>query len=138
VDKLGHEHARLKDKQLDLIKELLHNKGRKAERIIIPTAEGMEIVPIKSILYCQADRNYTHLVLQHEKKIVSSKTLKYYEELLEGQDFFRVHNSFLVNLTHVRKFYKSQEGVLEMINGYKIDVARNRKAELLQAISNLI
>ena len=138
VEKLNHEHARLKDKQLDLIKELLHDKGRKAERIIIPTAEGMEIVPIKNILYCQADRNYTHLVLQHEKKIVSSKTLKYYEELLEGQDFFRVHNSYLVNLTHVRKFYKSQEGVVEMVNGYKIDVARNRKAELLQAISNLI
>jgi two-component system, LytTR family, response regulator len=138
IEKISREDTRLKDKQLDVIKELLHNKGRKAERIIIPTADGMEIVAIKSILYCQADRNYTHLVLQQDKKILSSKTLKYYEELLEGQDFFRAHNSYLVNLAHVRKYYKSQEGVLEMDNGYKIDVARNRKAELLHAISNLI
>jgi two-component system LytT family response regulator len=138
IEKISREDTRLKDKQLDVIKELIHNKGRKAERIIIPTADGMEIVAIKSILYCQADRNYTHLVLQQDKKILSSKTLKYYEELLEGQDFFRAHNSYLVNLAHVRKYYKSQEGVLEMDNGYKIDVARNRKAELLHAISNLI
>lgn len=138
VEKISREDSRVKNKQLDVIRELLHNRGKRAERIIIPTADGMEIVAIKSILYCQADRNYTHLVLQHEKKILSSKTLKYYEELLEGQDFFRVHNSYLVNLAHIRKYYKSQEGVLEMINGYKIDVARNRKAELLQAISNLI
>lgn len=136
VRKFGQEDARLKDKQLDLIRELLRDKSKKAERIIIPTADGLEVVAIKSILYCQADRNYTHLVM-HDKKILSSKTLKYYEEMLDGQDFFRVHNSYLVNLAHIRKYYKSNEGVLEMNNGHKIDVARNRKTELLHAITNL-
>src|SRR5436190_5942671 len=66
-------------------------------KIALPTLEGLQMVPIESIIVCEADDNYTTLKLKSNKKIVVSCTLKTIEELLEDHSFVRVHRPNLVN-----------------------------------------
>jgi two-component system LytT family response regulator len=62
---------------------------------------------------------------------VISKTLKEFEEMLIPFNFFRPHNSHLVNLNHVREFIRGDGGYLVMENKMKIPVSKNKREELL-------
>ncbi|MFC3417549.1 LytR/AlgR family response regulator transcription factor [Algoriphagus hitonicola] len=115
-----------------ILKSILPLKN--LQKIALPTASGLEFVPIDSILRCQADVNYTHFFLRDGRKITSSKTLKEYEMQLVSQDFFRVHNSHLVNLKEVRFYTKGKGGFLTLNDGTEVEVASRRKEELLQIL----
>ncbi|KPQ12969.1 MAG: two component signal transduction system LytR family response regulator [Algoriphagus marincola HL-49] len=104
------------------------------QNIALPTASGLEFVPVESIMRCQADVNYTHFFLRDGRKITSSKTLKAYEAQLSTLGFFRVHNSHLVNLNEVRLYTKGKGGYLTLKDGSEIEVASRRKDELLQML----
>lgn len=104
------------------------------QKIALPTASGLELVPYDSIIRCQADVNYTHFFLRDGRKITSSKTLKEYEMLLVSQGFFRVHNSHLVNLKEIRFYTKGKGGFLTLNDGTEVEVASWRKEELLQIL----
>src|SRR2546421_1240048 len=93
--------------QLDLLIENIRQLNPSLiRRIAIPTVQGLMMLPIKDILYCEANSSYTIIHLVKKEKIVSAKTLKEYEELLEAHNFFRVHNSHLINLNFVEKYVK--------------------------------
>jgi two-component system LytT family response regulator len=66
---------------------------------------------------------------------VVSKTLKHFEESLEGYDFIRVHHSYYIHVTHVRKYVKQDGGQVLMSDGSMVPVSRRRKDELLQRLS---
>lgn len=96
--------------------------------------EGMQMVLIDSILYCQSDDNYTEIVLKSNKKLVVSRTLKEVEEMLEDHSFIRVHRSYLVSINEIEKYIKGEGGYLVMSNGATIDVARSKKEFLLKKL----
>ncbi|MBU0764535.1 MAG: LytTR family transcriptional regulator [Bacteroidetes bacterium] len=85
----------------------------------------------------EADGRYSTVFLAGSRKIVVSKNLAEYEELLGGRTFFRTHNSHLVNLEHVRKIVKTEGGYMEMSDGSTVDISRRRKDELLKQMSAL-
>ena len=90
------------------------------------------MIAVESIVVCEADDNYTTLILKNNKKIVVSCTLKVIEELLEDDSFIRVHRSFVVNLNEVEKYVKGDGGYLVMSDGSEILISRNKKEELLR------
>ena len=79
--------------------------------------------------------NYTEIYLQQAPRITVSKTLKEFEEMLLQFDFFRPHNSHLINLGRVKEFIRGDGGYLVMENKMKIPVSKNRKEELMQLLS---
>jgi two-component system LytT family response regulator len=93
------------------------------------------MVNAEEIIRCVADESYTHVHLNGGKKIMVSKLLKEFEELLFPYNFFRIHNSCLVNLIHVNKYIKGDGGYVVMSDGEKCEVSRRRKNELLQKLS---
>ncbi len=103
-------------------------------KITIPLQQGFEVLEIADILYCQADDNYTHIFLKQGKKLVS-KTLKYFEDLLAGNGFARVHKSYLVNVNCIVEYRKGKGGSVVLSSGKQIMVSPSRKKDLLAYFS---
>ena len=70
-------------------------------KIALPTLDGLVFVKISDILYCEASSNYTQIFTTEEKYLVS-KTLKEYDDLLSDHNFFRIHNSYLININSIK------------------------------------
>jgi two-component system LytT family response regulator len=119
--------------QIEFLKELKSDQ-KKPAKLTIPTSEGFLFVSIHDILYCHAVGNYTEFYLAGNQKILSSYSLGYYDELLEEQNFFRTHRSYLVNLAHIKMYKKGDGGVLIMNNGDEIEVARSNKESFLRML----
>jgi len=117
--------------QVEFLKELRSNQ-KTPDKLTIPTTEGLLFVNIKDVLYCHAVGNYTEFRLVDRQKIVSSYTLGYYDELLVGQKFFRVHRSYLINLSHIKMYKRGDGGSLIMNDGEEIEISRNHKEAFLK------
>jgi two-component system, LytTR family, response regulator len=124
--------------QFNLLKENIKQiDPAHIRRIAIPTTEGLIMQPINDILYCEASSSYTILHLASKTKIVSAKTLKEYEELLEIHGFYRIHHSHLINLNFVEKYIKGDGGYIVMTNNVEIAVSRSKKDAFLTKLQNL-
>jgi two-component system, LytTR family, response regulator len=120
--------------QLEILMQKIHHPSTPINKIAMPTMEGLQMIPVDSIISCESDSNYTILLLKGNKKIIVSRTLKEIEELLEEHSFTRVHRCYLANLNEVEKYVKGEGGYLVMSDGTTIDVARNKKEVLLKKL----
>ncbi|RLD51883.1 MAG: DNA-binding response regulator [Bacteroidetes bacterium] len=122
-----------------IIKQLLISvKEKTNKKIILKTAETVFIVKVEEIIRCESDRGYTTFFIKDGKKIVISKNLKEYELLLKDFNFFRTHNSHLVNLNYVKQFQKTDGGQLIMKDNSKIPVSVRKKEAVLYKLENLL
>lgn len=120
------------NQQLDVLLEKLGNKHALLQKIALPTLDGFEMVSLDDILHCEADSNYTQVMLKQAKKILVSRTLKEIEELLEGHAFLRIHHSHLVNLNEIVRYIRGEGGYVVMSDSTSIAVSRSRKDALLK------
>ena len=123
------------EERLDLFKQQ-YNHPNAFEKISIFADDGIYFIKMRDIIRCEAESNYTHIYLAGGKHILSSKTLKYYETMLKGFNFYRVHKRHIVNLNFMTKFVKGDSGFLMMEDGTKIDVSRRRRREFIDSISH--
>ncbi len=107
---------RLAEKSENLrMKTMLSNKKSKLStpKIAIPLADKIEFVEVSSIVRCEGDGNYTNFFLKNGEKIIASKTLKEFDELLSDYNFLRVHQSHLINLNEVKSYIKTDGGYIK-------------------------
>lgn len=129
IDELRDALERLKNKQ-HLEKRFQNLKSWLSEdktfhKIVLPTVTGYYFVDLTSIIYCEADQNYTHIYTLDGTKYTVSKSLKEYEELLERHHFFRIHKSFLVNMNQVR--FVNKDGWVTLSNNKELPVSLRKK-----------
>ena len=112
--------------------ELVLKPGiNKAEgKITIPQQDGFLVLDVADILYGKADDNYTEIHLEN-KKILVSKTLKYFEEALSEFGFARIHKTYLVNINEIVKYRRGKGGSVVLSNGKELLVSAARKRHLL-------
>ena len=96
--------------------------------------DGLQMIPVDSIISCESNSNYTIILQKNKLKTIASRTMKEVEELLEDHAFIRVHHSYIVNLNEVNKYVKGEGGYLIMSDGSRIDVSRSRKEMLLKKL----
>lgn len=121
--------------QIDLLLQNLRQAAKPAlQRIALTTNDGMLFVSTADILYCEAESNYTSVVLSH-KKILVSKTLKEIDEALAGTEFYRIHHSFLINLNHIQKYVRGDGGYVMMSDGKAVSISRSRRQEFMEMFS---
>lgn len=124
------------DKRIENLLHTVTTHPKQIQRITIPTHDSFVFEDLENIIYLQASQNYTHLYTQKNYKIVSSKNIKEFEEILPSNIFCRVHNSFIVNINFVVKFNKiGRGGTIQMIDNTEIDVSVRKKDEFLKIIS---
>jgi two-component system LytT family response regulator len=123
--------AEIKEKENALEDQILKSKMNKAEgKITLPQQDGFQVLNVSDILYCKADDNYTEIYLEN-KKLLVSKTLKYFEEALADYTFARIHKSYLVNVNEVIKYRKGKGGSVIVSNGKELLVSASKKRQLL-------
>ncbi|WP_420402181.1 LytR/AlgR family response regulator transcription factor [Flagellimonas sp.] len=121
----------VKDKESALDGRVLNTGPIKAEgKITLPQQDGFQVLEVGDIYFCKADDNYTEIYLEH-KKILVSKTLKYFEDALSSYAFARIHKSYLVNVAEVVKYKKGKGGSVVLSNGKELSVSASKKATLL-------
>ena len=120
--------------QLEILLQKINQPAITVQRIALPTMQGLEFVPVESILHCSSSNNYTEFFLTDKKKLLVSRTLKEVEDMLADHSFLRVHNSYIVNLNAVTRYIKGEGGYLVMTDGSTIDVSRSRKEMLMQRL----
>ncbi|MCK0147641.1 LytTR family DNA-binding domain-containing protein [Arenibacter sp. F26102] len=120
------------------VETLLSNLNKKDihKRISIPTSEGLIFIEVSEIVRCQSDVNYTNIFLNGNKKITVSKTLKSFEALLSNCNFFRIHNSHLINLECISKYTKGKGGYVTLVDGTYLEVSTRRKEEFLKRLAH--
>lgn len=135
VKKAGkRQHGKTTPANYELLLAALRIKSKTA-KIAVPTFDGLQMVNVEDIVKCTADESYTHITLAGGQKLVVSRILKDFDELLCDLNFFRVHNSSLINLIHVRKYVKGDGGYVVMSDGETVEVSRRKKNELLSRLS---
>jgi two-component system LytT family response regulator len=138
---LDHYQQRQAKKQnLQQFDALFHNLKlyqNDLKKIALPTFSGLTVFPVREIIHCRAEVNYTNFFFTSGRKLLVIKTLKEYEELLNDCDFIRVHKSHLINLHHVKNYTRGEGGTVTMSDGTTIDVSRRKKEEFLQRLEAL-
>jgi len=119
----------------DKLKLLLNNLGENNNDKINISADGkVYLLDKDDVVMLKSDKSYTTIFLKNEQQILVSKTLKEVEKKFQFSEFFRVHNSYLINLNHIKEYLKGLGGELIMTNGLTASISRNRKAELFKKL----
>ncbi len=134
VEKLKKQSRRIDGQQLSMVLANIRGLQRLAPTIALPTSDGLEFVNIDEIFYAEASNNYTVVHLLNKERILLSKPLKDLEAMLENHNFLRVHYTFLVNLSQIRRYIKGQGGTLVMNDGREIPVSRSGRPRLMEMI----
>lgn len=125
--------------QLDVLVHFLSlqekNIYSQEHKIALPTLESIAYVPMFSIVNIEAKGGYCDFYFTDRRQLLISKNMGIYEEILNNYGFMRIHRSHLINLQHVKEFFR--EGYVVMLNGNKIEVSGQRKEELLKRLEKI-
>jgi two-component system LytT family response regulator len=123
--------ARNTDSRIENLLYNLRKPQSDLQKIALPSKEGYIFILLTDIIRCESKTGYTTFYVDGMDKIVSSRNIKEYEPLLPTDIFFRIHNSHIINLNHVKKYHRGRGGYIEMDDGAMIEVATRRKDEFL-------
>ncbi len=123
------------NEQLKFLMQNIKQPAGGLQKIAVPTfKDQLDFIDFQSILYCEASGAYTYIFTVDGQKLISSKNLKEYEEILPEHTFFRLHHSYLINLNKVKKYHKGRGGEVEMENGTFLEVSTRRKDDFMKRI----
>ncbi len=143
IDQLKNSVEKLKQKklhsqmqeQIELLKESY--KGDDIRKIALSMSNGLTFVEVADIVLLEADGAYTTFYLKDGQKILVSKKLKFYEDILSNRSFFfRTHRSYFINVNFIKKYSRSENAIL-MDNGTSINISRDRKQEFETLLKEL-
>lgn len=137
VDKMLQTQQGHFNGQMHAILEQYRTAFAKPQRISLATSDGIHLFPVKSIVRCASDGNYTTVFFDNKKKLLLSKTLKEMEENLSRFGFERIHKSHLVNLEHVQSYTNRSAGEVIMSDGTELPVSQRKKSHLLAVLGQI-
>lgn len=142
-DELVRAMERFRKQQLNenekykLLNHSLKNHHKPNERLALHSQDKINIVHISEILRCESNINYTNFFFKDGKKMMVTRTLKDFEDLLNDQGFYRVHQSHLVNTRFIKEYVKTEGGHLIMMDGSMIPVSTRKRPEVIKMLEEL-
>jgi len=133
IDK--NEAYLVQQSQLQLANNYIE-KPKEVNRIVLKNRDYLQIILCDDIVYCEGDKGYTTFFLNNEPGVLVSKVLKEYETLLSPAHFIRCHQSYLVNMNYVTRYFK--EGYLQLKTGVKIPVSARKKDDVLKYLEQYL
>ncbi len=117
------------------LETLLGNFYGAGKRICVPVVNGLVVLKVDDIVRCESDINYTTIFMKDKQKLTVAKILKDFEEMLSEYNFFRIHNSHLINLAYIKSYNKGKGGFVTMMDGSDIEVSTRRRDDFLKKLS---
>ena len=124
------------EKQFEALQYNLQSSQKR--KLVLKTQEIIHIVELDTIIRCEADKNYTSFFLTGGKKIIVSRTLKEYENLLNGYNFLRVQQSHLINLDFVARYDKGNGGSVIMKDDSEVPLSPAKRELFFKILENLL
>jgi two-component system LytT family response regulator len=138
VEKFRNKNANHEmEKKFETLFHNLKTTTSASKKISVATISGFEFINVSDILRCQSDVNYTTIFMKDKKQLMVAKTLKEFEELLTEYNFFRVHNSHLINLAYIKSYAKGKGGYVKMNDDSEIEVSTRRKEDFLKKLAEI-
>lgn len=131
------KHQLNENETYKLLNESIKNQQRINTKLALHSQDKINIVDISTIIRCESDVNYTRFYFQDGKKLVVSKTLKEFEEILKEQGFYRVHQSHLINTKFIREFVKTDGGHLTMTDNSIIPVSTRKRPDVMKMLEEI-
>ncbi len=135
IGKVNHQVQPDKN-QLNILQNAVKSPENKPTKISLHTSEKIIVVNIKEIIRCKSDNNYTTFYLNNSTKVLVSKTLKYYADILKEVGFLRVHQSHLINVKYIKEFIKSDGGYLMLTDNSNVPVSVRKRTEVLEVLNS--
>ena len=107
-------------------------KSQPINKISIPIENKVVFIDPHDIIYCKSDGNYSHIFTKNDKFLIS-KTLKLVESMLPESLFYRIHQSSLINLSHIISFDRSSN-YIKLINQKELPVSRSKQKDFLDQL----
>lgn len=123
--------------QLKILNENYKSTISAEAKIVLKDADSIFFVKTKDIIRCESDGAYTTFHLLNKEKIVISKTIKEYDDLLNPFGFLRTHQSHLVNSFYIKRFDKNDGGVLVLTDNYSVPVSQRKKDFILDFLNRM-
>jgi two-component system, LytTR family, response regulator len=123
--------------QLQIMQQSLLKIVSKEKKIVLKDSSSIYFVNVNDIIRCESSGQYTEFYFEEAKRIVISKSLKEYEELLEPYGFIRPHHSHLINTNKILRFDKINGGSLIMEDQTEVPVSHRKKSDILNLLDNL-
>ena len=133
IERFRKRTANFTKVKMDTYFNNIGNAHETNKKILFPSSNGYNIVKINSIIYCQAEVNYSTAYTTENKSYTISHSLKYLEEMLPESIFFRTHKSYLVNMNFIKSFDRKR-GVVILENNKAIEVASRRTEDFLKTL----
>ena len=128
IENRGRNSSEVQQRFLDNIEQ----REERMLKLTLTHGDRTHAIAPDDITWCQADDNYTALHLADERRFVSARTLKDYDEMLSPFGFIRVHKSALVNRKHVDGI--DGEGRVRLRNGVRVDISRRRMEAVVREL----
>lgn len=129
IERYKNKKQHLTTQQLNIATS--HTDKIKNNKIVINSVNEISFIELEEIMHLKSDKNYTDIFIKEGQKITSTKTLKFYEELLPKDKFIRIHQKHIVNLNYIRKYLKEDGGYVLLLNNTKLEVSRRKKEDLM-------
>ena len=114
-----------------------HRSTDKPERLAIAVGQELVLIEVNEILYFESDGSYVSIYQKEQSKpLLVTKSLREFEEILNNDQFYRVHNSYLINLKYLKKILRNDSEIV-MSNEKILPIARSKKQDLLSKITKL-
>lgn len=132
VEKISQERSE-KDyiQHARILLENIRTDTARQQKIMLPTMEGFEVMPIPSIIYCEAEDNFTRFHFESGPALLICRTLKYFEDILKTHRFLRIHRSYLINTEYIIRYSKGKGGYVTLKNNKELEVSPSHKKDLL-------
>jgi two-component system LytT family response regulator len=123
--------------RLDTFLLNMEGETREIKKITLKTSDTIYIVNVSDIVFCEGAGNYTTFHLLDKQKIMVSKPIGEYEEIIATQKFIRIHQSFLVNVDHIIRYKKGEGGFIVTALNNSIPVSTRKKEQLMQFLNRI-
>ncbi|MCK4662165.1 MAG: response regulator transcription factor [Bacteroidales bacterium] len=131
-----YEKQIVRDDKYELL--LKNLKFIQKKRIALPTGDGTEFIDAENIIKIEAEGSYSKVYFVDRKAILVSKNLKEIETIIDDISFFRPHKSYIINLSHVKKYNLQIGGEIELIDGTKVIISRRKRDDFIKIVTAFI
>jgi two-component system LytT family response regulator len=121
-----------------LLKSNIKEEDKSNKKLALHSQDKIEIVEIGSIIRCQSSVNYTSFYFANGSKVMVTKTLKEYDKMLSEFGFYRVHQSHLINIDHLKEYVKIDGGYLKMFDGSSVPISTRKKSSVLKLLQGIV
>ena len=128
----GRIDEKKKYRRIDHLLDSLEHSRQQDRKIAVPTVGGCEFVELTDILWCTSEGSYTQFYLLGGRRVVSSRNLGFYESLLCAHNFYRIHNSSIINLRFIKSYVKGKCSLVVLTDGTQLEISQRRKADFLE------